>query len=349
MGSPLSIGRQPVELDDALAALMERVPTEDRYRLVEAFAELGSGRKKARAEYRVVGDDGVERWIESAATAEFDRDGRPEADIRHKSRRHRADGRPQGARRRRATRRTRFCQASPMGSTRSIPSGGSSISTNARSVTCNKSREDVSAARCSRCFRRSRTARSTRGTRRRWPSAQRSSSRSSRRSFCAGCFSRSIRPAKAGSRSISATSPSRSGSKASAAAKIEAERANQAKSKFLAAASHDLRQPVQSLVLQMALAERQIAGNPPALETLDRMRGSLEGLNGLLNAILDISRLDAGVEAQPEAVDLGGSHPPARDRIQAEGRSASVSPSGWRRGTLGRRPIRRCSSAPCAT
>ena len=34
------------------------------------------------------------------------------------------------------------------------------------------------------------------------------------------------------------------------------------------------------------------------------MRGSLEGLNGLLNAILDVSRLDSGVEAQTEVVDL---------------------------------------------
>ncbi len=90
-----------------------------------------------------------------------------------------------------------------------------------------------------------------------------------------------------------------------AAAKMDAERANLAKSKFLAAASHDLRQPVQSLVLQMAVAERQIAANPRALETLGKMRGSLEGLNGLLSAILDVSRLDAGVEAQPQAVDLG--------------------------------------------
>jgi len=89
-----------------------------------------------------------------------------------------------------------------------------------------------------------------------------------------------------------------------AAAKAEAERANEAKSKFLAAASHDLRQPVQSLVLLMALAERQNAANPPALETLGKMRGSLDGLNGLLNAILDVSRLDSGVEARSEAVDL---------------------------------------------
>ncbi len=89
-----------------------------------------------------------------------------------------------------------------------------------------------------------------------------------------------------------------------AAAKAEAERADQAKSKFLAAASHDLRQPVQSLVLQMALAERQVADNPRALETLAKMRGALEGLNSLLTAILDISRFDAGVETEPEAVDL---------------------------------------------
>ena len=88
-------------------------------------------------------------------------------------------------------------------------------------------------------------------------------------------------------------------------AKAEAERANIAKSKFLAAASHDLRQPVASLVLLMAVAERQIVDNPPALETLGKMRSSLEGLNGLLGAILDVSRLDAGIETQPEAINLG--------------------------------------------
>ena len=95
------------------------------------------------------------------------------------------------------------------------------------------------------------------------------------------------------------------GREALARAKAEAERANVAKSKFLAAASHDLRQPVQSLVLQMAVAEHQIVDNPRALETLGKMRGSLEGLNGLLGAILDISWLDAGLEAQLEAIDLG--------------------------------------------
>jgi PAS domain S-box-containing protein len=88
-------------------------------------------------------------------------------------------------------------------------------------------------------------------------------------------------------------------------AQQEAERANRSKSKFLAAASHDLRQPVQSLVLLLSLIERQTAGNAKAVETTKMMKQALGGLNGLLTAILDISRLDAGVvEASAEIVDL---------------------------------------------
>ncbi len=89
-------------------------------------------------------------------------------------------------------------------------------------------------------------------------------------------------------------------------AKQDAERANRSKSKFLAAASHDLRQPVQSLVLLLSLIERQVASLPKAIETTKMMKQALGGLNGLLTAILDISRLDAGVvEASIEKVDLG--------------------------------------------
>ncbi len=91
-----------------------------------------------------------------------------------------------------------------------------------------------------------------------------------------------------------------------ATAKSEAERANLAKSKFLAWASHDLRQPVQSLVLLLSLIERQVATNPKAAATAQMMKQALGGLNGLLTAILDISRLDAGVvEPSIEIVDLG--------------------------------------------
>jgi signal transduction histidine kinase len=90
------------------------------------------------------------------------------------------------------------------------------------------------------------------------------------------------------------------------AAKSEAERASQAKSRFLAAASHDLRQPVQSLELLLAVLQRQAVDQPKTLETIRMMKRSMEGLERLLNAILDVSRLDAGVvEPRIESVDLG--------------------------------------------
>ncbi|MCW2275899.1 PAS domain S-box-containing protein [Rhodoblastus acidophilus] len=78
-------------------------------------------------------------------------------------------------------------------------------------------------------------------------------------------------------------------------ARAEAERANVAKSKFLASASHDLRQPVQSLVLLLSLVEGQVKDNARAARTVDMMKQAVGGINGLLTAILDISRLDAGI------------------------------------------------------
>jgi PAS domain S-box-containing protein len=78
-------------------------------------------------------------------------------------------------------------------------------------------------------------------------------------------------------------------------AKAEAERASVAKSKFLASASHDLRQPVQSLVLLLSLVEGQVRDNPRAAKIVEMMKQAVGGLNGLMTAILDISRLDAGI------------------------------------------------------
>jgi PAS domain S-box-containing protein len=88
-------------------------------------------------------------------------------------------------------------------------------------------------------------------------------------------------------------------------AKADAERANVAKSKFLASASHDLRQPVQSLVLLLSLVEGQVRDNARAARTVGMMKQAVGGLNGLLTAILDISRLDAGIiEPASETVRL---------------------------------------------
>jgi two-component system, sensor histidine kinase len=74
-----------------------------------------------------------------------------------------------------------------------------------------------------------------------------------------------------------------------------AERGSLAKSQFLAAASHDLRQPVHALGLFVS-ALRAVSGLPTAaLRILDRMEVSTAAMGDLFSAILDISRLDAGV------------------------------------------------------
>ncbi len=89
------------------------------------------------------------------------------------------------------------------------------------------------------------------------------------------------------------------------AARAEADAANLAKSKFLAAASHDLRQPVQSLVFLLTVLKRQAVA--PAVEkAVAMMEHALEGLNNLLSSTLDLSRIDAGVVTpQFEDVDIG--------------------------------------------
>ena len=77
-------------------------------------------------------------------------------------------------------------------------------------------------------------------------------------------------------------------------AKEEAELADQAKSRFLASASHDLRQPLQALNLFVsALAD--LEDDPEKNNILERTQTSLDALASLLNALLDISRLEAGL------------------------------------------------------
>ena len=75
--------------------------------------------------------------------------------------------------------------------------------------------------------------------------------------------------------------------------RADAERANVAKSRFLAAASHDLRQPLHALGLFAdQLARRALTGEDRRLVT--RIVESSGALSELLDALLDISRLDAG-------------------------------------------------------
>lgn len=87
--------------------------------------------------------------------------------------------------------------------------------------------------------------------------------------------------------------------------KDAAERANKAKSRFLAAASHDLRQPLHALSLFAADLRRQVrAGTHHDLPRLaEQIATSTSVLSELLDSLLDISRLDvAGIK--PEIRDF---------------------------------------------
>jgi signal transduction histidine kinase/ActR/RegA family two-component response regulator len=84
-----------------------------------------------------------------------------------------------------------------------------------------------------------------------------------------------------------------------AAKKDMAERANQAKSRFFAAASHDLRQPLHALSLFVAALKAR-NHQPEAQTLIDNIEASTATMELLFNALLDISRLDAGtIEARP--------------------------------------------------
>ncbi len=97
--------------------------------------------------------------------------------------------------------------------------------------------------------------------------------------------------------------------KLTAAALSNAETANRAKSRFLAAASHDLRQPAQALGLFIAtlrtLGQRPQVASADIAHIAERLQTTSDSLGSLLNALLDISRLDASaVEIRKQPVVL---------------------------------------------
>lgn len=76
--------------------------------------------------------------------------------------------------------------------------------------------------------------------------------------------------------------------------KEEAEHTNLAKSKFLAAASHDLRQPLHALTLFTSVLNDSNQ-TPENRKVVGQIDASVQALESLFNALLDISRLDAGI------------------------------------------------------
>lgn len=88
-------------------------------------------------------------------------------------------------------------------------------------------------------------------------------------------------------------------------ARDRAERANQAKSRFLAAASHDLRQPFQAMALYREVLNGRIT-DPKDRVVLEALGKAMTAGQELLSSLLQISVLDAGTERpdiQPVALE----------------------------------------------
>lgn len=85
-------------------------------------------------------------------------------------------------------------------------------------------------------------------------------------------------------------------------ARQSADRANGAKSRFLATASHDLRQPVQSLALLNGTL-RRITTDADSLHVIGQQERAVGAMSHLLNALLDISRLESGA-IRPDPSDF---------------------------------------------
>lgn len=83
-----------------------------------------------------------------------------------------------------------------------------------------------------------------------------------------------------------------------------AEEANTAKSRFLAAASHDLRQPLQAISLfTHVMAQDASTGREPDASLVGKLQSSCESLETLLDSLLDLSRAEAGA-LKPEICDV---------------------------------------------
>ena len=107
------------------------------------------------------------------------------------------------------------------------------------------------------------------------------------------------------------------------AAKRQAELASVAKSRFLAAASHDLRQPLQTLILLQELLAKTVEGEK-AQKLVARLAPTLDGMSDMLNTLLDINQIEAGtIRAEMIGFPINGLFDRLRDEFtlhaQAEG------------------------------
>src|SRR5271156_5082911 len=86
------------------------------------------------------------------------------------------------------------------------------------------------------------------------------------------------------------------------AARREAEQANLGKSRFLAAASHDLRQPLQTISLLHEILAKKVEGEA-TLQLVGRLDETVSSMSSMLDTLLDINQLEAGI-VRREMVDF---------------------------------------------
>jgi two-component system CheB/CheR fusion protein len=108
------------------------------------------------------------------------------------------------------------------------------------------------------------------------------------------------------------------------AARRQAEMADAAKSRFLAAASHDLRQPLQTLALLQGLLARAVEGERER-KMVARIGETLGAMTGMLNALLDINQIEAGVvRAEIELFPVNNMLEKLRDELTYQAQAKSL-------------------------
>ena len=108
------------------------------------------------------------------------------------------------------------------------------------------------------------------------------------------------------------------------AAKRQAELATMAKSRFLAAASHDLRQPLQTLALLQGLLAKKVEGDK-AQSLVGRIDEALSAMTGMLNTLLDINQIEVGaVKAETTDISVNELFDRLRDELTYHAQAAGL-------------------------
>lgn len=102
----------------------------------------------------------------------------------------------------------------------------------------------------------------------------------------------------------------------------EAERANAAKTTFLASVSHDLRQPMHSIALLVTAARQR---SPTGMDVIEQIDASVRSMDDLLNALLEVSTLDAGsVPLRPRTFTIAELLEPVRLKFDPQARAKGL-------------------------